>query len=150
MKLYFPRSAAGPADDAPECEGSDSTPGGDEKILLVEDNPDVRVTVHMQLAELGYCVIEAENAAMALRLMGEHDDIDLLLTDVVMPGGTDGVDLALEAQKTRPGVRVVFTSGYTRAGVERDGEKIPGAVLLSKPYSSERLARTVRDVLDGE
>jgi PAS domain S-box-containing protein len=122
--------------------------GRGEAILVVEDNPALRRVVVRQLMELGYRVQEAENAGIALRLM-EGESIDLLLTDIVMPGGTDGHELAHQARQCWPNIRVVFTSGFSEARSSGDTSSLPPDMpLLSKPYRKEDLASAVRQALE--
>jgi PAS domain S-box-containing protein len=147
VKLYLPRAG----DKEPEGvdEGAALQPDGrgDETILLVEDNPHVRRTASRQLADLGYRVVEADHADAALEQIRSGLEFELLLTDVVMPGGMSGYDLAAAAQELRPGTKVLFTSGYTELaanGLRRSGK----GPLISKPYSKSDLGRAIRSVLD--
>jgi PAS domain S-box-containing protein len=148
VKLYLPRAADKPSGASrrtvqkPELRGH-------EKILLVEDNPSVRRTVTRQLADLGYSVIEAEHGDSALRQINSGTEFDLLLTDIVMPGGLSGYQLADEATKLRPDMRVLFTSGYTELAAAGIPTSRSGP-LLSKPYSKNDLGRAVRSALDRE
>jgi CheY-like chemotaxis protein len=122
--------------------------GRGEAILAVEDNPALRRVVVRQLMELGYRVREAENARVALRLM-ERESIDLLLTDIVMPGGTDGHELAQQARQRWPNIKVVFSSGFSEARPSGDASSLaPDITLLSKPYRKEDLASAVRQALE--
>lgn len=121
---------------------------GDEKILVVEDNPNVRRTVVRQLHDLGYETVEAENGAKALELVRDGLRFDLLLTDVIMPGGITGYDLARRLRDERGDLRVLFTSGYTELATANDGLAEP-APLLSKPYRKQDLGAAVRAVLDS-
>jgi CheY-like chemotaxis protein len=124
-------------------------PRGTERILVAEDEPPVRAAVRRMLERLGYKVVEASNGAEALGIIdSSRERIDLVLTDVVMPE-VDGRLLAecVEGQPRAP--RVVYMSGYTDDHVLRRGLAQPGTAFLQKPFSSETLARTVRDVLDA-
>ena len=121
---------------------------GTETILLVEDNALVRHHCHSQLAELGYTVIAVADGPEALRALADHDDIDLLFTDVIMPGGMTGRDVADAARARRPGLRVLFTSGYSEDALTKQGRLEAGTHLLAKPYRRVDLARKVRSVLD--
>jgi CheY-like chemotaxis protein len=129
------------------CIRDRSTPNGDETILVVEDNPNVRKTVIRQLHDLGYKTVEVDGGARALRLVKDGLAFDLLLTDVVMPGGITGYQLAEELRSDRPDLKVLFTSGYTdlAAASGHSARKDP---LLSKPYRKQDLGRAVRAVLD--
>lgn len=108
----------------------------------------VRSHVVAQLESLGYECKEAASAADALEIMDDGWTADLLFTDVVMPGGMGGRELADAARKARPDLKVLFTSGYTENAIVHDGRLDPGVVLLSKPYRREQLAAKIRDVLD--
>jgi CheY-like chemotaxis protein len=116
--------------------------------LVVEDNAALRRVVTRQLAELGYRVLAAENAVAGLRLM-EQQSIDLLLTDVVMPGGINGRELARRARQRWPGMRVIFTSGFSEARLNGDAGSLAAVTpLLGKPYRKEDLASAARAALD--
>ncbi len=119
-------------------------PHGSETILLVEDEPAFRSVAAQQLEDLGYKVVAAEDAAGALETLEHHADIDLLLTDMIMPGGLNGHQPADEVRKTRPGISIVITSGYPRDGFD-EGRRYR---FLQKPFTQEVLARTVRAALD--
>ncbi len=122
--------------------------GNGETVLVVEDNAALRRVVARQLGELGYRVVEAEDAAAGLRLM-ERYSVDLLLTDVVMPGGTDGRELARRARQRWPDIKVVFTSGFSETRLNsRAGPIASCTPLLSKPYRKEELASAAREALD--
>ena len=121
--------------------------GGGETVLAVEDNDALRRVIIRQLSSLGYHVVEAKQAEDALKIV-EREGIDVLLTDIVMPGGTDGVELARQARQRWPTIAVVFSSGFSQA--RSDGRALllpPGTPLLSKPYRKEHLARSVREAL---
>jgi CheY-like chemotaxis protein len=122
--------------------------GKGETVLVVEDNEALRRVVSRQLGELGYRVLAAENAAAGLELL-ERQSIDLLLTDVVMPGGINGRELARRARRRRPGIKIVFTSGFSEARLNGDNGPLASCTpLLSKPYRKEDLASATRDALD--
>jgi PAS domain S-box-containing protein len=118
-----------------------------EVVLVVEDEPTVRQFSVSALGELGYQVLEADNANSALRILDQHPDVALLFTDVVMPE-INGRKLANEALRLRPDLKVLFTTGYARDAVVHNGVLDPGVALIGKPYSIERLAAKVREVLD--
>jgi CheY-like chemotaxis protein len=121
---------------------------GHEAILVVEDNPDVRRIVRRQLAKLGYSIHEASNAAEALRMLQSGLALDLMFTDIVMPEGMTGYELAGLARKSRPGLKILFTSGYTAIGAGQDHDGRAGGALLAKPYRKRDLANFVRAALD--
>ena len=149
VKVYLPRLAHAPEEDAGALDES-AVPLGDlkEMVLVVEDEPGVRQFSVDALTELGYRVLEADGAVAALRLIDAHPEIDLLFTDVVMPD-INGRKLADEALKRRPGLRVLFTTGYTRNAVVHNGVLDAGVYLIGKPFTLDALAARVREVLDS-
>jgi len=124
--------------------------GGTETILVAEDDPDVQATVVELLGELGYTVLRANDAQSALSVIESGVAIDLLFTDVVMPGTLKSPELARVARARLPELRVLFTSGYTENAIVHDGRLDAGVELLSKPYTREQLARKVRAVLEAK
>jgi two-component system cell cycle sensor histidine kinase/response regulator CckA len=123
--------------------------GGKETILLVEDEPVLRELVRDILRQYQYRVIEAASGIEALKAWDEHDGrIDLLLTDMVMPEGMTGSDVAAQLRKRKPELKVIFTSGYSAEVVGRDFSQ-SDAAFLSKPYLPPQLAQTVRQCLDA-
>jgi CheY-like chemotaxis protein len=148
VKLYFPRHA-GPLEQPPIRPASDAVHAiGAECILVVEDDDALRAHASEMLVELGYRVIEANGGAAALEALAQHPGIDLLFTDVVMPGGVNGRQLADLAVDRQSGLKVLFTTGYTRNAIVHNGRLDPGINLISKPYSFEELAAKVRACLD--
>ncbi|HRK69419.1 MAG TPA: response regulator, partial [Hyphomonas sp.] len=147
IKMYFPRSRATQDHIVTDRAGRNLT-GGSETILVVEDDATVREHVVAQLKALGYHVLQASSGAMAMEVLMQAQDIDLLFTDVVMPGGMGGRDLADAARRLRPDLKVLFTSGYTENSIVHDGRLDSGVKLLSKPYRRKQLASKIREVLD--
>ncbi|MCG7400421.1 MULTISPECIES: PAS domain S-box protein [Caballeronia] len=145
VKIYLPRSTDTAVEFPPRARGS--VTHGEETILVVEDDPQVRSTVVELLTGLGYAVLKANDAAQALAVVASGVHIDLLFTDVVMPGSLRSPDMARQASQTLPGLKVLFTSGYTQNAIVHGGRLEPGVELLSKPYSREQLATKVRQVL---
>ncbi|MDO8298420.1 PAS domain-containing sensor histidine kinase [Lacisediminimonas sp.] len=145
VKLYLPR-ASGAAEVAAPAYAERQLAGGSETILLVEDDEFVRRYAQIQLSTLGYTVLTAENGHRALDLMRGPHAIDLLFTDVVMPG-MSGRELADEARKLRPGIKVLYTSGYTENAIVHHGRLDPGVLLLGKPYRRAELAGKIREAL---
>jgi signal transduction histidine kinase/FixJ family two-component response regulator len=138
--------ASGAEVDAPRREAPPAkVVGGAEKILLVEDDATVLALTLDVLTGLGYRVATATNAAEALAALQADADIDLLFTDVVMPGGVNGLSLARTARELRPNLRVLLTSGFVGEGRAIDGREFP---LLDKPYEAAVLAATLRKLLD--
>ena len=149
VKIFFPRIDAPHKETAPRVDQI-APRAGTETILVVEDNDLVRAYVEKELKELGYRVIATRNAIEALEVLRKPGEIDLLFTDVVMPGGMFGPELAKQAAQLRPELEVLFTSGYTEDPVEPlnglDGE----ARILNKPYRRNDLALMLRMVLNGK
>ena len=145
IKLYLPR--AEPQNAQPAQRAAVTTPTGNEMILVVDDNPNVRKAVIRQLRDLGYQTIEAESGPAALKLVRDGARFDLLLTDVVMPGGITGYDLADELRQAEPDLKVLFTSGYTELAASANHSR-PDAPLLSKPYRKQDLGKALRAALD--
>jgi NO-binding membrane sensor protein with MHYT domain/nitrogen-specific signal transduction histidine kinase/ActR/RegA family two-component response regulator len=147
VKMYFPRSEALSA-PAPAAVRRQAAPGGSERILVVEDEDAVRAIVGEQLRGLGYEVRLAGDAEQALALLRSHQ-FDLVLTDVVMPGPLNGKGLADEVERSWPGTRVVFMSGYSENALLNDGRLDSGVMLLAKPHQKADLARIIRSALSG-
>jgi PAS domain S-box-containing protein len=148
VKMYLPR-AAGMQDIAVEAAPPSTIEGGDEVVLIVEDDALVRRYVVTQIASLGYTPLEAANATEALQVIDSGAPVDLLFTDVIIPGPMNGRQLVDEALKRRPSLKTLFTSGYTENAIVHHGRLDPGVNLLQKPYRSDELARKVREVLDS-
>ncbi|WP_028749035.1 PAS domain-containing sensor histidine kinase [Rhizobium mesoamericanum] len=152
VRIYLPaekiQSAA--AVDERESEGrSPPLPHGNETILVVEDDARVRRVAVARLASMGYSVLEADNARRALETLASNEEIDLLFTDIVMPGGMTGDELAKEARAVRPSLRVLFTSGYSEPGLASKNA-LPNTHWLRKPYTARELALLVRSILDSK
>ena len=145
IKIYLPR--AGAQNEETAVQPAAAIEGGAETILVVEDDPLVRNYVAAQLASLGYTAITAANAAEALTRIDDAEKFDLLFTDVIMPGAINGRQLADEALRRRPGIAVLFTSGYTENAIVHHGRLDPGVLLLAKPYRKSDLARMVRTAI---
>jgi PAS domain S-box-containing protein len=147
FRLFLPRMM----EDISADEASAAVPlvhGRGETVLVVEDNAPLRRVATRQLGELGYRVLAAENATAGLRLM-EQQSIDLLLTDVVMPGGVNGRELARQARQRWPRIKVVFTSGFSEVRLNGDAGALSSFTpLLGKPYRKEDLANAARQALD--
>jgi PAS domain S-box-containing protein len=145
VKAYFPRTldAEQALPEPPDTE----VRGGTETILVVEDEPSVQATVVAMLGDLGYNVLKADSAEMALAVLKAGVRCDLLFTDVVMPGKVKSTELARQAKRMLPDLKVLFTSGYTQNAIIHGGRLDPGVELLSKPYRRERLATKVRQML---
>ncbi len=125
-------------------------PGGSESILVVEDDADLRETSTATLTFLGYRILQAHDADTALRVLAGQDRVDLLFTDVMMPGGMLGPTLAQRAREMRPGLNVLFTTGYANSAVFPSGAGFGYSDMLLKPYRAEDLALRIRNLLDRE
>ncbi len=154
IKLYFPRlsdQAGVPpwrtdeVEDAPPLARSDRS----ETILLVEDDEQVNRFASEALQDRGYRVVAAPDGPTALRLLGEQPDIELLFTDVVLPGGMNGRQLADEVRRLRPAMKVLFATGYTRNAIIHQGRLDADVELLTKPFTADALGRKIRQILDG-
>ena len=148
IRIYLPRTQRAEAVRLREEERVER--GNGETILVAEDEDAVRGAVVTQLAELGYRVLAATNGEAALGVLGRGEAIDLLLTDVVMPGALNGRELADQGRRLIPDLRVLFTSGYTENAIIHHGRLDEGVALLSKPYRFNQLARAVRAALGGQ
>jgi CheY-like chemotaxis protein len=146
VKLYLPRATKFQP-EMPASDALDEDTRGSETILVVEDEEAVRKLVVRNLQSLGYQVLEAADAARAAVFLRGDWAIDLLFTDVVLPGGKTGRQLADEARALRPEMRVLFTSGYTQNSILHQGKLDQGVHLLSKPYRRDELGRKVREAL---
>jgi CheY-like chemotaxis protein len=147
IKLYMPRAVEAESVDAKVDLGP--IEGGTETILVVEDDAEVRTTVVEMVSELGYRVLKAVDAASALVILQSGVPIELLFTDVVMPGPVRSPELARQAKELNPDIEVLFTSGYTENAIVHGGRLDAGVQLLSKPYSREDLARKLRQLLNA-
>ena len=148
-KLYLPRANRAAAPEAPQPPPLDASQNEAFTLLVVEDDPGVRGFVVSAVRDLGFGVIEADSAAVALERLGEHAQICLLLTDVVMPGGS-GRQLAEAARALRPDLKIIYMTGYTRNAIVHNGSLDPGVRLLPKPFTVAELQREIADALaDG-
>ena len=148
VRLYLPRHGTPVAAAAAPAEDRSVAASTGETLLVVEDDDAVREFVVEQLRALGYRVLEASNGAAALMQFDAHPEVALLMTDVVMPGGMSGPQLAAEAVRRRPDLKVLFTSGYADPAVLARARLDPSAPMLAKPYRYAELVRAVRDALD--
>jgi CheY-like chemotaxis protein len=147
VRLYLPR-VADATGAAPRPSREAAMPRGSETVLVVEDGADVRALAVGMVDALGYKVLEAADGPSALALLRMRRDVDLLFTDMVMPGGMTGSELSRAARALNPTLAVVYTSGYTEAAIARSGEIEPDIELLSKPYRRQALARALRAALE--
>ncbi|CDG84267.1 hybrid sensor histidine kinase/response regulator [Janthinobacterium agaricidamnosum] len=145
VKIYLPRSLMAEVED--QAPSSSLVTGGSETILVVEDDPGVRSTVVDMLTALGYRVLKAEDGESALVVLQSGVEIDVLFTDVIMPGQVRSPDMARRARELQPDIAVLFTSGYPQNAIVHGGRLDEGVELLSKPYRREELAHKLRLVL---
>ncbi len=149
IRLYLPR--LGQTEDAAAAYKqriSDTLLPDACMILLVEDDADVRGSLAGQLSSLGYGVIEADDGVKALAIAADVPRIDLLFTDIVMPGGLSGLDLARQLQQQRPDLRVLYTTGYSAEIGSEAGQLDHDAAVLYKPYSKAEMAATIAEILN--
>ena len=148
VKIYLPRGEAAAVAKEESANRAASPLTSNELILVVEDNEDVRNVVMTQLADLGYRILEAEDAAAALAMLDKHPEIDLMFSDMVMRGGMNGYELAREARQRRPDLKILLTSGYEMNAMAQGAAA--GFELLKKPYRLQDLAHKLRQVLTAE
>lgn len=148
IKLYLPRSTVVKAVERKPATNEVPVARG-ETALVVEDDPPLRSLVVAMLSSLGYQVMEAATGTAALEQLGPTTRVNILLTDVVLPGGMNGRELAMEAEQRAPGLQALYMSGYTEDAVMHHGRLDADAELLQKPFRRADLARAVRRVLDG-
>jgi CheY-like chemotaxis protein len=116
---------------------------------VVEDDEDVRNYTSETLHELGYQVLEAPNARAAIQMLESHPEVDVLFTDIGLPGGMNGRQLAEEARQRHANLKVLFTTGYARNAIVHDGRLDPGVELLTKPFTQAALGEKLRDIIDA-
>jgi PAS domain S-box-containing protein len=150
IKIYLPRAHGIDAVDADGPADAVALGSGTETVLVVEDDEDVRNYSCETLRELGYKVVEAPNGRAALQMLERHPDIRVLFTDVGLPGGMNGRQLADEVLKRRPKLRVLFTTGYARNAIVHEGRLDPGVELITKPFTQAALAAKLRDIIDAQ
>ena len=148
FRLYLPRAVEAGAQE-PAASTEELLHGRGETVLVVEDNPALRRVAARQLSQLGYQVLEADNARAAIALLETEPDIDVLFTDIVMPGDMDGLELARIAVSLWPKMAVILTSGFPGAHLSEQGGGARSTRLLSKPYRKDELAHALRDAIDG-
>jgi two-component system NtrC family sensor kinase len=153
IKLYFPRLTGQhdiPAWSARETGAAmPESAGGNERVLVVEDDPQVNKLAVETLEERGYHVLSAPDGPTALAMLDAAPQIDLLLTDVVLPNGMNGRQLSDEVLRRRPDIKVLFVTGYTRNAIIHHGRLDPDIDLLTKPFTADALTRKIRQILDG-
>jgi PAS domain S-box-containing protein len=150
IRMYLPASSDSPVDPMIDIKSArESLPRGTETVLVAEDDPFVLSHARSCLESLGYTVIPAADGREALRLLEQHDEIDVLFTDIVMPGGLNGFDLADQALELKPSLKVLMTSGYAVETLKSRGWTITDGSLLNKPYRKSEVATRLRQVIEA-
>ncbi len=147
IAIHLPRIKAVPQTAEPQAAAGSVLTEREKTVLLVEDDPDVRIVMTAQLKQLGYNVHAVANGMEAIDLIGSPANIDITLTDIVLPGGIDGVALVKEAMRARPRMGVLCMSGYDPTQEHRKWLKVQNIEFLEKPFSSGRLAQALSAVL---
>jgi CheY-like chemotaxis protein len=149
VQICLPRIPT--AEVAGGTQDSDAIPRGNgESVLLVEDEPTVRKLLVRTLEDLGYAVTQAEDGAAALEILHEDHPVDVILSDVILPGAYSGPNLIGEVARRRPGVKALLISGYASGVLERSEASLEDVKLLQKPFRKGELARSLRAVLDAK
>jgi CheY-like chemotaxis protein len=150
-KIYLPRHQGQAAEDeAPNTQEQLPRSHTGETVLVVDDEPTVRMLVADTLGELGYQAIEAADAASGLKVLKSDAEIDLLITDVGLPGGMNGKQMADIARTTRPNLKVLFITGYAENAAVSNGHLEPGMHVLSKPFPMDKLAMRIRSIIEED
>jgi CheY-like chemotaxis protein len=150
VEIYMPRYiGVAPEEALPEQSTDALVVGRGQKILVVDDEPIIRMLVMDALEDARYTGIEASEGASALKILQAEPSVEMLITDVGLPGGLNGRQLADAARVARPGLKVLFITGYAEKSVIGDGNLDPGMQVLAKPFQMETLAKTIRDMVEG-
>ncbi|MCP3669592.1 MAG: response regulator [Gammaproteobacteria bacterium] len=149
IRCYLPRSVEKTAGKEIPLTKNIQLPHGQETILVVDDEEDLIELAQQCLEDLGYTVVTAASGIQAMEVLAENPSIDLLFSDIVMPGGINGYELAEQAEASHPGIKVLLTSGYTGKAVAHNGQARFAANILSNPHTKTELAQGVRKMLDG-
>lgn len=150
IRLYLPRSSNTELAVDSQTTGEENLPTGSETILIVDDESGLLQLAEVYLNELGYKTYVAENAQQALKIFSEHSDIDCLFSDVVMPGGMNGYELAASLTQLKPQLKVLLSSGFTSKSIVKDGGNAFNKAILNKPYRKSELAKRIRQLLDED
>ncbi|MBT4046605.1 MAG: response regulator, partial [Rhodospirillaceae bacterium] len=155
FSIFLPRKQARPAEFKSVPRRQTLLPCGDETILIVDDEKDLLRIAVEYLKRLGYTTLTAENGTRALDILKTHPEVNLMFSDIIMPGKIDGYQLSLQAKDTYPELKILLTSGFTKRREEFTNELDPDRArlarnLLNKPYSDEELAFAVRQALDHD
>ncbi|WP_115047354.1 hybrid sensor histidine kinase/response regulator [Xanthomonas arboricola] len=148
VRLYFPASSEF-ENELLAAKGRAIDKGGSETILIVEDKPDVAVVAQMFLEDAGYRILTASSGREAVEVLEQHPEVDAVFTDLIMPGGMNGVVLAREARRMLPRIKVLLTTGYADASIERTDVGGAEFDVVNKPYTQKELLKRIRMLLDG-
>jgi CheY-like chemotaxis protein len=148
VRIYLPRAEGQAEPGAISHEGLRKTTPAGAKILVVEDDPDVRAMIVGILSDLGYQTLVATNGPEALAILNQDRSVDLLFTDIVMPAGMSGTELARQASRLRPDLKVLLSSGYTREANQRLSARVEFP-FIAKPYRPTTLGKKLEEVLTG-
>ena len=148
MCLYLPRHAEdAPVDEETEVPTNVDASGDGEVVLVIDDDPTIRMLVAEVLAEAGYAVIEAPDGPAGLKVLNSNARIDLLITDVGLPGGLNGRQVADAARVSRPSLKVLFITGYAENAVIGHSRLENGMFVVTKPFQMENLAHRIREII---
>jgi len=150
LRLYLPRATTTEVNGIRQQIKDEELPVGNETVLIVDDEVDLLYLADKYLTELGYRTYQAENASQAMEILAQHNNIDCLFTDIVMPGGINGYELAQSAIENNPALKVLTTSGFTSKTIMQNGSILFSSRMLSKPYRKANLAQHIRRTLDQE
>jgi CheY-like chemotaxis protein len=150
VKIYLPRHVGKSEEQGVEAQAAELPRGGEgETVLVVDDEPTIRMLIGDTLSELGYRAIEVADAASGLKVLESDVDIDLLITDVGLPGGMDGKEMADAARAKRRRIKVLFITGYAENAAITNGRLEPGMEVMSKPFSMDKLAARIRSIIEA-
>jgi CheY-like chemotaxis protein len=149
VKLYLPKSSTQPVEESRRTLIPLRVANGGESVLVVEDDEDVLAMAVESLGDLGYEVLVAHDGEEALAIVRGSEKIDILFSDIVMPGGINGAQLAVEARRLRPAIKVLLTSGYTGAALRSEHGLPEDLPVLGKPYRHDQLAAQLRVIVGG-
>jgi CheY-like chemotaxis protein len=150
MTILLPRHDAEiPAEGHADTARPATLSGDGEVVLVIDDEPTIRMLIGEVLADAGYAAIEAADGPTGLKVLQSDTRIDLLITDVGLPGGLNGRQVADAARVTRPDLKILFITGFAENAVVRDGRLEPGMSLVTKPFQMDELARKIREAMEA-
>jgi CheY-like chemotaxis protein len=149
MCLYLPRHDRNAEEDEASVVSAEAKPAGDgEVVLVIDDEPTIRMLISEVLEEHGYAVVEASDGPSAMRILRSDVRIDLLITDVGLPNGMNGRQIADAARQGRPELKVLFITGYAENAVVGNGHLDKGMQVIAKPFEIDALARKIREIVE--